>query len=111
MLETIVIAQGGGGVGGFLVQLAPLILIFLIFYFLLIRPEQKKREQHQAFLKDLKVGDRVVTAGGLFGEVTSVGKDGKTVKVKVGRNKPVRVLREQIKGPRSDYLGGDEDED
>lgn len=58
----------GGGLAGFL----PLILIFVVFYFLLIRPQQKKAKEHQKFLSDLKKGDEVVTSGGIHGRVTGL---------------------------------------
>ena len=80
-----------GGAGG-LMQLAPLLLMFVIFYFLLIRPQQKTAKKHQEFLKNLKVGDRVVTSGGLYGQITGLTDQAITleiadkVRVKVARN-------------------------
>ncbi len=61
-------AQGGGG----LLTILPLILMFGIFYVLLIRPQQKKAKEHRTFLENLKRGDKVVTAGGLYGEITGM---------------------------------------
>lgn len=63
-------ASGGGGdlLGAFL----PLILIFAVFYFLLIRPQQKRQKEHQAKLKSIRRGDRIVTGGGIIGTVTKV---------------------------------------
>ncbi len=61
-------ATGAGGLAGFL----PLILIFVVFYFLLIRPQQKKAKEHQNFLSNLKKGDDVVTSGGIHGKVTGM---------------------------------------
>ena len=80
-------AQGGGG----LLTLVPLLLMFAIFYFLLIRPQQKKAKEHRTFLENLKRGDRVVTAGGLYGEITGMTDDtvileiADKIRVKVGR--------------------------
>ncbi len=80
-------AQGGGG----LLTILPLILMFGIFYVLLIRPQQKKAKEHRAFLENLKRGDRVVTAGGLYGEITGMTDESVTleiadkIRVKVGR--------------------------
>ena len=62
----------GGGDGGFLVQLFPLVLIFVVFYFLLIRPQQKKMKAHKAKIDAVKKGDQVVTGGGLVGKVVRV---------------------------------------
>ncbi len=84
-------APPAGPAGG-LMQLAPLILIILVFYFLIIRPQQKKAKEHQAFLNNLKKGSRVVTNGGLHGRITSLTDTVVTmeiadgVKVKVNRN-------------------------
>lgn len=111
MVEFVTVvaqADGGGGVGC-LGSMIPLILIFLIFWFIVIRPEQKKQEEHQEFLDALKVGDRVVTAGGIFGEVKAVDDD--TVKLQINRDNRIEVLRQQIKGPQEEYLGGDEDDE
>lgn len=67
-------AQGAAasGSGAFFVQMAPLLLIFVIFWFLLIRPQQKRMKEHQAKLAAVKKGDTVVTGGGLVGKVTKV---------------------------------------
>lgn len=73
-MESIAYAAQGTGegasqIGGFLI---PLILMFVIFYFLLIRPQSKKQREHQDLLKNLKKGDKVVTSGGLYGVVVKV---------------------------------------
>ena len=81
----------GGQAGGPLMTFMPLILMFVIFYFLLIRPQQKKQKEHKQMLDNLTRGDRVVTAGGLYGRVTEVKDDvltlvlGNEVLVQVGR--------------------------
>ena len=67
----------GGGIGAFL----PLILMFAIFYFLLIRPQQKKAKQHKQLLSALKKGDRVVSSGGLHGVVTGLTDDIVTMEI------------------------------
>jgi len=76
--------QGGagaqGGAGGF-TSFIPLILMFVIFYFLLIRPQQKKSKEHRQMIDSLKTGDRVVTAGGLHGRVTGVSETVLTVEI------------------------------
>jgi preprotein translocase subunit YajC len=79
-----------------LASLVPLILIFGIMYFLLIRPQQKKLKDHQAMVAALRRGDQVVTAGGLIGKVTKV-KDGENeVEVEVATGVNVRVVRSTI---------------
>jgi preprotein translocase subunit YajC len=80
---------------GTLGQLAPLVLIFVVFYFLLIRPQQKKMKQHRDMVAALKRGDRVVTSGGIIGVVTKVVSDNE-VQVEIAENVRVRVVRSSI---------------
>ncbi|MBW1716214.1 MAG: preprotein translocase subunit YajC [Deltaproteobacteria bacterium] len=88
-------AGGGGGLGAFL----PLIIIFAIFYFLLIRPQQRKAKQHKQLLADLRKGDRVVSSGGLHGLITGISDDLLTVeispkvRVKISRSSIAGVVR------------------
>jgi preprotein translocase subunit YajC len=65
-------AEGGVSSGGGLGALLPLVIMFVIFYFLLIRPQQKKQKAHQQLLGNLRKGDRVLTNGGLYGTVTGL---------------------------------------
>lgn len=81
--------------GGALAQFVPLILIFAIMYFLLIRPQQQKLKQHQKMVADLRRGDQVVTQGGLIGKVTKV-KDEQEVEVELASGVVVRVVRHTI---------------
>ena len=87
-------AEGGGGFGAFI----PLILMFAIFYFLLIRPQQKKAKQHKQLLGSLKKGDRVVSSGGLHGVITGLTDEAVTmeiapkVRVKVSRGSVAGIL-------------------
>jgi preprotein translocase subunit YajC len=75
MFVTPAYAQAAGGAGSAFVSFVPLILIFAIMYFLLIRPQQKKLKEHQAMVAALRRGDQVVTQGGLIGKVTKVKED------------------------------------
>ena len=70
-------AQGAGGFASFV----PLILMFAIFYFLLIRPQQKKAKEHRAMVSSLKKGDRIVTSGGIHGRITAVDETVLTVEI------------------------------
>lgn len=86
-------AAGGGAEGGIMAFL-PLILIFVVFYFLLIRPQQKRAKQHKEMLNNLRRGDRVVTAGGIIGLVTKATDDELTVEI--AENVRVKVARAMI---------------
>jgi len=90
-------AQAAGGVGGAggLEALFPLVLIFVVFYFLLIRPQQKKAKEHKAMLESVRRGDKVITGGGIFGTVTKV-IDDKEVMVEIADDVRVRVERSLI---------------
>lgn len=106
MLISPAFAQAAGdaapGAGGFLVQMVPLVLIFVIFYFLLIRPQQQQMKRHRAKIDAVKKGDSVVTGGGLIGKVTKVEDDKVEVEIASG----VRV--KAVKSTLSDItpLGG-----
>ena len=89
-------ATGGGGSGGFEAFL-PLILIFVVFYFLLIRPQQKKAKQHRETLAAIRRGDKVVTGGGILGNVTKVDNDYE-VTVEIAKDVKVKVRRDLISG-------------
>ena len=73
-------ARGGQQAGGFS-SFIPLILMFVIFYFLLIRPQQKKSKEHREMISNIKKGDRIVTSGGIHGRVTAVGETTMTVEI------------------------------
>ncbi len=85
-----------GGMGGFdMMQFVPLVLIFIIFYFLIMRPQQKKARVHQEMLKELRRGDRVVTAGGLLGTVDKVVNEGE-ISLEIADNVKVRVVKSTV---------------
>jgi len=85
-------AGGGGGLGAFL----PLIIIFAIFYFLLIRPQQRKAKQHKQLLSDLRKGDKVVSSGGLHGLITGMSDD--VLTVEISPKVRVKISRSSIAG-------------
>ncbi len=78
-----------------MIQLLPLVLIFVVFYFLLIRPQQKKMKAHRSMVEALKRGDKVVTGGGLLGTVTKA-PDGGEVQVEIADGVRVKVMRHTI---------------
>lgn len=81
--------------GGALAQFLPLILIFAIMYFLIIRPQQKKLKDHQAMVSALRRGDVVVTQGGLIGKVVKV-KDDNEIELELGEGVKVRAVQNTI---------------
>lgn len=116
-------AAGGGGVGdlfgGGLGGFVPLILIFVVFYFLLIRPQQKKMKQHRELIANVRRGDRVVTGGGIIGEVAKVVSDTEVlleiadgVRVKLVKATITDVITrgEPVKGAKKDDDKSDEDD-
>jgi preprotein translocase subunit YajC len=109
MIDAYLVLQSGGqGCGDTLVSMAPLFLIFLIIWFLLIRPQRKQYEEHQEFLDKLKKGDEVVTGGGVFGKVEKL--DDNEVRLRVDKETVLRVLKSEISGPASE-AGDDEDDE
>lgn len=86
-------APGAGAPSQFL-SFLPLILVFVIFYFLLIRPQQKKAREHQQMLGRLKKNDEVMTSGGIYGKVTALAEN--MVTLEVAPNVRIRVHRPQI---------------
>ncbi|MFP4087727.1 MAG: preprotein translocase subunit YajC [Desulfobacteraceae bacterium] len=87
---------GAGGEGGGFGAFIPLILMFAIFYFLLIRPQQKKAKQHKQLLSSLKKGDRIVSSGGLHGLITGIADD--VVTVEIAPKVRVKISRGSISG-------------
>jgi len=88
------VAQSGAGPQGGLMAFLPMILLFVVFYFLLIRPQQKRQKQHKAMIAAVAKGDEVVTMGGILGKVTDVNENFITLEVAKGTN--VKVQRALI---------------
>jgi preprotein translocase subunit YajC len=89
-------AQTAGADGpGLIATLIPFLLIFLIMWLLIIRPQQKKLKEHRAMVEALRRGDQIVTAGGIVGKVTKVREDGE-VEVEIAPNVSVRVLKSTV---------------
>ena len=84
--------EGAAGFSGFI----PIILMFVIFYFLLIRPQQKKTKEHRQMVSNLKKGDRIITSGGIHGRVT--GLDDTTLTVEIADKVRVKVARGNVSG-------------
>lgn len=97
MFVTPAFAQDAAGPSGAAAfgSLMPIILIFIIFYFLLIRPQQKKMKEHRAMIEALRRGDEVVTSGGIVGKVSKVHEDGK-VEIEIAEGVKVKVIKHTI---------------
>jgi len=94
MLISPAFAQTGAEPSG-LEMFLPLILIFVVFYFLLIRPQQKKAKKHREMVAALRRGDRVITGGGIIGTVTKIVDEGEVL-IEIAENVRVRVARPTI---------------
>jgi len=100
VIETALAMAGGSdpqaGGGSAMSMFLPFILMFAVFYFLLIRPQQKKQKLHQAMLEAIKKGDEVMTSSGIFGRVAGV--DDKIVTLEVAKDLRIRVAKSHIGG-------------
>jgi len=86
-------AAGEGAQGGF-TAFIPLILMFVIFYFLLIRPQQKKTKEHREMINNLRKGDRIITAGGIYGRITGI--DDTTVTLEIADKVRIKLARQNV---------------
>lgn len=102
MLVTEAYAQAGGVAGGpdLLLQFLPFILIFVIMYFLIIRPQRQKAQRHRDMVANLRRGDTVVTSGGLIGKVAKV-VDENEMQIELAEGIKVRVVRGMVAEVRS----------
>jgi preprotein translocase subunit YajC len=94
---------GAGGTAGGMAafqQIIPLVFMFAIFYFLLIRPQQKKAKEHKALLESMKKGDNVITAGGVHGKVTAV--ENELVTLEVANNVNIKITKSYIAAIKKD---------
>ncbi len=90
----IFLQQQSDGMSGLVSSLLPFLLIILVFYFLILRPQQKRQKERQKLLESVKKGDRVITSGGIHGTVEGV--EDKTVLVKIADNIKVKVERSAV---------------
>jgi preprotein translocase subunit YajC len=100
MFETAYAQTAAGGAApSAMLQFLPLIAIFVIFYFLLIRPQQRRLKEHRALIDAVKRGDTVVTGGGLIGKVTKV--EDAEVEIEIAANVKVRVVKSTLTDVRA----------
>jgi preprotein translocase subunit YajC len=90
------VSQGAAAMSSFI----PIILIFGVFYFLIIRPQSKKQKEHQKMVDNLKKGDRIVTLGGMYGTVVDVQDN--IVKIKIAENVNVQIMKSAVSAVISD---------
>ncbi|MGK2739713.1 preprotein translocase subunit YajC [Tepidicaulis sp. LMO-SS28] len=101
MFITPAYAQGpAGGGSDILITLFPFILVFVIIYFLMIRPQQKRVKEHQELINGIRRGDEIVTSGGIVGKVTRV-NEGDEIQVEIAENVRVRVIKGTVTTVRS----------
>jgi preprotein translocase subunit YajC len=105
MFTTSAFAQGSilggaGGEGGMVMSLLPFLLIFIIMYFLILRPQQKRTKQHQEMVKNIRRGDTVITNGGLIGKVTKVVDDDQ-IEIEIANDVRIRQLRGMLTDVRA----------
>ena len=86
-------AAGGPGILG---QLLPFLLIFAVFYFLLIRPQQKRAKEHKNLVESLKRGDQVITSGGIKGKVSKATDGAETISVEIAKGVEVEIIRGMV---------------
>ena len=87
-------AQGGATGGDSFLSFLPLIIIFVVFYFLLIRPQSKKQKEHQEMISSLEIGNEVVTAGGVLGKIKEINEQ--YVQLQISENVIIKVQRHTI---------------
>ena len=94
MLISQAWAQGTGGAGGDMLSLLPIVLMFVVLYFLMIRPQMKRAKEHKAMIEALQKGDEVVTAGGMVGRVSKISDN--YVSLQVADNVEIMVQRPSV---------------
>jgi preprotein translocase subunit YajC len=87
---------GPGGMGELVNLLIPMLMVFVIFYFFMIRPQQQRMKQHRATIDAIRRGDTVVTAGGIVGKVTKVVEGAAEIEVEIADNTRVRVIKQTV---------------
>ncbi len=105
---STLVAQSEGG-GGFLAMALPLVVMVVVMYFLMIRPERKKASDHAGYLTSLKRGDEVVLTSGIIGKIQSI--DERTLTLEIADKVKIRVLKVAVTGAAAQFLAGPADAD
>lgn len=93
-------AAGGGGITDIFSSLAPILMLIVIFWFLIFRPQQKRVKEHKAMLEAVRRGDIIVTSGGIVGKITKV-TDGDDLEVEISTGVKIKVVRTMISDVRT----------
>jgi len=101
---AMVQAGGAGGAGGGLAGFLPIIILFAIFYFLLIRPQQKKAKEHKDMITNLKKGNRIITSGGIYGTILNL--DDTTIGLEIAEKVKIKISRGNVAALLSDAEAG-----
>ena len=96
LIDRLVVAMGSPGQNSPWVQFVPFAMILAIFYFLILLPMKRRQKKIQEFQEGLKVGDKVVTTGGIYGQVTRLGE--KSIQVQIANNVKIEIARQAIGG-------------
>lgn len=88
---------GGGGLGG-LGGILPILLMFAVIYFIMIRPQQKQAKKHREYLGGLKKGDEVITNSGIYGRIDAI--EDNAVRLEIARDVKIRIVKSQVAGPQ-----------
>jgi preprotein translocase subunit YajC len=94
IVKPVLMLQAAGGMESILSSIVPFLLIIVIFYFLILRPQQKRQKERAALLESMKKGDKVITAGGIYGTVEGI--EDKTILVKVADNVKMKMERSAV---------------
>ncbi len=100
-------AGGAGGQAGGLAGFLPIIILFAIFYFLLIRPQQKKAKDHKDMITNLKKGNRIITSGGIYGTILNL--DETTIGLEIAEKVKIKITRGNVAALVSDIEAGSKD--
>jgi preprotein translocase subunit YajC len=107
-ISTAWAQSGGGGGSDIFTAMLPLVLIFAVFYFLLIRPQQKKMKTHQSMIGNLRRGDKIISGGGVYGTVTKVLNEAE-VMVEIAEGVRIKIARATISTLLTTHEGGAKD--
>ena len=102
-------AQDATATSGSISSLIPLLLIFGIFYFLIIRPQSKKLKDHQKLISELKIGNKIITSSGIYGKIKSIDKDSDKISIEIADNVIITIARNYISDIEKEDISDNKD--